>query len=418
MGKGLMGTLETFQAYVLDRTAVVSKVEGLLLDLQKVYEAFFQQVSAVRQTELDQLAAHIGERRGHLPEGLDPALDAAAAHAREELSQSLARHEAEYAAHIAKAEATRSEALAAEAKAHKENCDLDSEEEALKARNERLFADMSRYEQRIRQASTGFGFLVRLPEMRRLQADRKRLEQEQLDVIAHIERLRAKWAERAPQHRAFAAEHEAKWTEHMTAATRVRARIEHVRTTAERIVGRTALERVLAERRPEPAAGGAPTRPCPRCQAATSGRFFCPICAARLGEDRRDFEGSLLELAELNEHHRVFASGMRSCQELIGLVRGIRSGLQSFERSVQAMLATQSRYPVKALQIDVPGAVVEQGRAFDGLLQAVSDPTRRHPMLFAQVVGHATAAFGKSELQRYFETMGKELSKQAKRQWG
>ncbi|MBN1609779.1 MAG: hypothetical protein JW940_24315 [Polyangiaceae bacterium] len=413
-----MGNLAGFAAYVDDRKRVVAQVEKRLLDLQKKYESFFQEVSAVRRSELAQLSAHFAERRGRLPDGLDTSLDAAKAEAGAHWARTLAAHEAEHARYAAEAEAARSAALAIEQEAHQENVDLDAEEEELKARSERVCADIQSFTARIREASRGLGFIFRLPELRSLQAERQRLEREQLDLAARIEALRARWEERAPQHRERAAEQEAQWVALTAKAQREQTQIEYLLEAADQLVAQTALERVLFERVPEGPAEGAPNSNCPRCGVLNTARFFCAICAARLSTDRPDLEGSLLEVAELNQHFERFSEGMRACQELIGLVRGIRSGLQSFARSVQSMVATQERYPVRALRIDVPPAVVEQGRQFDALLAAVSDPQQLHPAAFAAMVGRASAAFGQEALKHYFETMGHELSVQAKAQWG
>jgi hypothetical protein len=414
-----MGTLEQFENYIMNRIAVVSEAEQHLLSLQASYETFFQEVSAVRDHEMQQLSRHVSEQRGRLPHGLDAALDAAAEKARAEHAALIARLQAAYSEHVSAAEQKRAAALDAERRAHEENRDLDAEEEALKTRNEQLCADIQRFAQAIREASGGFGFIVRLPSLRALQRERRRLEQEQLDVVARIERLRARWAERAPSYQALIGDCEQAWATEVAAASRVQTRIEHLRENTERMVGRTALERVLYERRPEAErTPGATSIACPRCRVTSTAAFFCPYCAARLGQDRTDLDGSLLELAELNQHHRIFSDGMRACQEFIALVRGIRSGLESFQRSVSSMLHTQQRPEVSRLTIDVPAAAVEQGRGFDVLLATVRDPQRRHPLSFAETLGQATRAFGQAELSRYFETMGQELTVQANRQWG
>jgi hypothetical protein len=413
-----MGSLDGFAQYIDDRTEVIKRVEERLLALQQKYESFFQEVSAVRRAELAQLTAHISERRGHLPAGLDASLDAATAAAREEWKRTLDQHQAEFAKYAFDAEAARLAALGAEREAHQENVDLDAEEESLKARCEQVVADTRRYEAAIRDASRGFGFLVRLPALRSLQAERQRLEREQLDLMARIETLRARWAERAPLHLDRAAQERARWIELSSHAARVRTRVEYLSESAEVLIGRTALERVLFERLPDGSAPDAPNSFCARCGVLNTARYFCSICAARLTPDRPDLEGSLLEIAELNHHHKRFSDGMRACQELIALVGGIRSGLVAFKRSVTSMIKTQEKYPVGNLRLDVPAEAVAQGQTFETLLAAVSDPRQLHPAAFATTVSQATEAFGPEQLRRYFETMGHELSVQAKQQWG
>ncbi len=415
-----MGTLKDFRDYIADRQGVVEDVERRLLALQEKYESFFQQVAAVREVELGQLSVHVAERRGTLPDGMDDALDAAVEKARRDLDAQLVRHTAEHSSLVVQAEKARAEALEYEARAHQENEDLDAEEEQLKVRNEQLYGDIESYDAQIKELSTGFGFLTRLPDLRRIQAERRRLQGEQLDVVARIESLRARWAERAPEVERVVAERETTWSELIAKASNMQARIEYLQLNRDRIVGRTALERVLFERFPERSPKeGEPAKPCPRCGMQNpEANFFCHVCATRLGADRPDFDGSLLEIAELNHHHRRFASGMQACQELVALVRGIRSGLESFSLSVESMITTQRIHPVSTLRIDVPAVAVEQGAAFDTLLEQVSTPESLHPVAFIQLVGHATDAFSQECLQNYFDAMGDELSRCARSQWG
>ncbi len=56
--------------------------------------------------------------------------------------------------------------------------------------------------------------------------------------------------------------------------------------------------------------------------------------------------------------------GMQACQKIIGLVRGLKTGLGNFRKSVVDMISTEKRDPVGTLSISVPKSSVEYGKAY------------------------------------------------------
>lgn len=412
-----MGNLRSFADYVTSCRHVVSAAETRLRDLQSRYEAFYQEVSTVREQELAQLAWEINRRRGSLPEGLDAALARAKDRAEKDMDKRLAELTRSHQALVEKAEQTRKTSVDLEAEAHQRNVDLDAQEEALKARNEQLLQGIATYNGRIVEMGTGFGFLLNLPRMRDLQAERLRLDEEHGNVAARIEAVRAQWATREQEYCARQEVLRQEWTDLSTRAATLQAKIDHLVATRATVVVRTALERVLFERYPSTPPQGGP-QPCPRCQGGNPPtNRFCQFCAVRLQPDRPDLEGSLPEIAELNYHFRRFSEGMKACQELIALVHGLDCGLQAFAKSVSSMIDNENKYPLSKLRIDVPQQCVEYSRNFEVLRSSVEQKAA-HPTELARMVEQATSQFSQKNLQGYFERMGQELSIQAKSQWG
>ncbi len=412
-----MGNLQSFAQYIASCHDVVSATEARLLDLQSRYEAFYQEVSSVREQELAQLAWEISRRRGALPEGLDAALSRAKEQAERDLDARLAELKKAHDELAASAEQARKTSADLEAEARQRNVDLDAKEEALKARNEQLLQGIAAYNARIREMGSGFGFLLNLPRMRALQAKRKRLDDEHENVAARIDRVRAEWARREQSYCTRQDELRQEWTDLRTKATAVQAKIDHLLATRATVVVRTALERVLFELFPSAPQQGDNLR-CPRCGFGnpTSNRF-CQYCALRLQADRPDLEGSLPEIAELNYHFKRFSEGMRACQELIALVRGLRCGLEAFAKSIDSMLGNENRYPLPKLRIDVPQVCADYSRNFDVLRNAVEERAA-HPTELARMAEQASQQLSQKNLQGYFERMGQELSAQASSQWG
>lgn len=414
-----MGNLHTFADHINRRRDLIQSVESQLSRLQGQYESRFQEVCSARDHELSQLAAEINKRAGTLPLGLDAALAKARKDVEVELDRKLADLRSQHDKLVAEAESTRAQSIERENKLRQANVDLDAQEEKLKARNELLLKSIEDYNGRIRAMGSGFGFFVNFFRMRALQLERKRIDQEQDDLAANIDALRQRWARRDSEHQEDQQKLHARWTELRTRASGVQAAIDHLQETRPAYVTRASLERVLFERFPEvnpDQTSGAV--PCTHCRSGNSpSQSFCRVCAQRLKPDRPDLEGSIVEIAEVNHHFRRFSEGMKGCQELIGLLVGIRSGLEAFNRSVSSMLSSQAEYSLRELSIDVPQECLAFEKRFE-MLPGLVEKKASHPLEFANMARSAVAALDQNTLQQYFERMGKELSRQATAQWG
>jgi hypothetical protein len=414
-----MGTLKDFREYLDGRRAVLGRAEKTLVALQEKYETFFGEVARVRESELGQLRELLRAGAG-VPADLRGEVERATAEQARRFDEKLAEIERQWSASQAKAEKVRCDSLSAEQQVRQANTTLDREEESLKTRSERLLAEIERHNAGIRELGRGFGFFWNLFRMRGVQTERRRLDREQADVVARIEALRLKWQEREREYVEREAQRKEEWVAARTEAATLASKAEHLKTARERLVERGALEKVLFGRAPELPAPTAADPACPRCgQRNASAAHFCRICAQRLAGDRSDLAGSLAEIAEVNWHHERFAEGVRACQEIIGLVRGLNTGVVNFSRSVNDMLESQTQHSLARLEIDVPAASVAYGKSFDELLALVekTDPSL-HPLEFAGEIQKLVAqTFTEPRIKGFFEAMGSELSRQAKRQW-
>jgi predicted nucleic acid-binding Zn-ribbon protein len=414
-----MGRLKDFIKYLDDRHATVAEIEKRLCRLQEKYETFFQEVSRVREAELVQLTEHTLADRSVLPEWFNQQLDAVEQQVERELEERLIGLEQRRDELGQKAEEVRLRSREAEAKVHQKNVVLDRNEEELKERNEKLLARISSYNQQIRELGRDFGFFSNFFKMRKLSAERTQLTTEQEDLAARIEALRLQWQRADEQHSTAESDLQQKWIDLRTERDAVAAKIDALAGAWPRIVLRTTLERVLDEQErtlPEPTIKDPE---CSRCGSHNPGvNHFCCICAKRLGADRPDFDGSLEEIAEINTHFQRFSDGMRACQELIGLVRGIKSGIAAFSKSVEDVRDSEKKYPLPKLQIDVPASSVTFGTNFDRLKESLVDKMSLHPQHFARQAGELVATvLTENNIKSYFETMGDELSRQADSQW-
>ncbi len=414
-----MGNLKELRGYLRGRREVVGALEGDLCALQEKYEQFFQEVSQVREQELQQLTGHILADRAALPEGFRVALDKAEVAVARELDGKLKLLKAELATQHKRAEQLRQRSLRLEAALRKQNLELDQQEEQLKARNEDLLARVAAYNAQVAQLGRGWGFFANFFRLRALAAEREALAQQQQDLAARIEQLRQQWAAAAGQHQEEEQALQQRWREQHLAAGLLQAKLDALQATEAALRRRSVIERVLYDLAPDRRPGRAGDPLCPRCASPNPPENrFCQSCARRLGADRPDFAGSVEEMAELNLHHERFSQGMKACQEIIGLVRGLGAGIDAFSESVDKVLRTQRKHSLRELEIDVPAESLAYGRRFDALRAELPAGRTLHPVDFArQVRGVLDEVLTEAKIKAYFEAMGKELSRQADRQW-
>ena len=414
-----MARLGDFSQYLQERIGRVAEIEQKLLGLQQKYETFYQEVSRVRESELSQLRGHVLDNPAALPADFLTDLRAKEACAREKLAEKIHELEQRQAQIVEASEAIRQASRSDEQKMRGENVELDQEEEALKARSEKLLAEIGAFNGRIGQLARGFGFFVNLFGMRALRRQRLALERAQGELAARIDLLRRKWAEEDQSFQKLETQRRQDWLEGHNRAAALSAKIEHLQAAGALLVQRTTLEEALFSRTPRSGEPGPGDPPCPRCQQKNpAANHFCRICGVRLSADRPDFVGSLEEIAEINLHHQRFSEGMQASQEMIGLVRGLGSGIETFKKSVDGMIQTEKKHPVPKLEIDVPQAAVAWGGHLDELFTTVGEDQSLHPReLAAKLAGLREGVFTEEGIKGYFETMGAELSRCAKEQW-
>ena len=414
-----MGRLRDFHRYLNERREFLVQAEGGLTALQAKFETFFSEVARVRESELQQLIDLTLADRSSLPASFNTNLDRILPEVEREVEERLTQKREQRAALLKEADGIRTTSLRAEKRIRGRNRRLDLEEEELKERTAALLEAIEEFNRNIRQLGSGFGFFLNLFKLRRLAKEKEQLTREHDDVAARIEALRSRWLLEEGRHLEREEERRAQWTELEQKAAALSVTIESLETKKADIVIRMTLERLLQGREPTLEEAGADAVPCPRCHMPNpSTDHFCHICAFRLREDRKDFEGSLEEIAEIDRHHRRFSEGMEACQSIIGLVRGLISGIDAFTESVADMEASQDKYPLAKLQIDVPQASRQFGTEIDRLAAFANQDYSLHPTIFAErFKEYFGKTFSEESIQAFFETMGDELTQRAEAQW-
>jgi len=412
-----MGTLVGFKKYLSDRWEELDGVENRLLRLQENYENHLEEIRKVREAELEELMDIVLADRSALPEDFNRDLDQASVEAETLFDEKVRKLEEEKAAALEEAETFRQESLKAVRNLRAKNHRLDREEEELKERSALLLEKISAYNEKIRELGHGFGFFSNLFKMKEIADQRDLLEKENSELAARIELLRSRWKEALEKHSSAEEERREAWKKAEERAMSIAAKLEALETRRSRMIARSALERVLEKLKPEHRGGKGPA--CPRCGTNNDpANHFCWACAFRLQENDPGFEGSLEEMAELNDHFTRFRRGVQACRGIIALVRGLKSGLEALKKSVSEMLDSQSSYSLGTLEIDVPPAALQFSENFTQLAGMVAEHQGLHPQVFADRIEVLIRdRLDEDSIRAYYETMGEELSRQATAQW-
>jgi len=260
-----MGDLKDFRRYVQERAGVIEAIEAALLALQERYESYFQEIARTRGQEIEQLAVAFGEH----PESLDPELraevDACFAEQSKKFDQQLAAVRERWVAARDAAEAQRVASQMGEEHTHGLEVNADASEEAFKARVETLEKRIEEYNARIRQMSEGFGFFSNFFRARDLMHERHLIVEEQADVVARIEKLRAGWAAAESGYEAQDEALKAKWRELQGEAATAKTKLDYLTDNRQRIVLQSVATRIVERRKRDTRLGVRGEPPCPRC---------------------------------------------------------------------------------------------------------------------------------------------------------
>lgn len=411
--------LSSFRNYIGERKELIDELSGYLDVLLQKYQQYFAELSQVRENELQQIAAAISSGKEKLPAGVQTQLDQALREARKKLDEELEDLRAQAIESEKEAEALRQQSLASEKELRKSNVDFDVEEEALKKRNQAYLDELEQFNQRIASLGRGLGFFLNLFKMNKLNRQRHALIEQNRDLAARIEQMRSAWQDlyqdRSEEEQLIKQD----WLDKRARASALRAKIEQIEAMPERLVQRSALEKILFVHQPKLKASRSGDPLCPRCQLPNNPHnHFCRVCAQRLQEDRLDLLASLDEVAELNFHFTTFSAAMKSSQTLQGMLHGMSQGLKKFKRSIEDMLDSQRTYDLPYLSLDVPAPARRYGEHFDALADVLRDSSRLTPQAFLALAELQTQqALSPAAMQDYFESMGQELSHAADSQW-
>ncbi len=305
------------------------------------------------------------------------------------------------------------------------NADLDKEEEGLKSKIAALDREIGEYNGTIDELDTGLGFVTNFLRMRKIQKKKEELMEKRDGLLVHVESVRKKWDDATVKYRGEEKEIMEKWNTAQTGLSMASEKIERLKSNRAEIIKKAAFVSALNELKgsedfiAKSVKAEAPAA-CPRCKSENkSNRFFCYYCGERFAADRPDVAGSLGEVGELNSVHANLLKGITGSVSVLALIKGIGTGVAEFLKSVESVKASEDRYPLPKLNIDVPEFTKKLAERITELNPKIDVKFfNLHPLEFSTSFNEYTdTVFTDVNIEKFFTGMGDELNKTTKAQW-
>lgn len=421
-----MGTLADMVRFLNQTEKCLNSIIEKLEKLQEHFNNNYSRVNQVRENETEFLQAEFFRQPGQFAEELGAVFEAEVVAQAQVFDDSLRRLE-EIRRELAKKQLTANEQrVNLIQKIRRNNQRLDNREERLKERVRELEAGIVLFNQQIDELNTGFGMVIHLFKMRKIQKNKTELLQQRDELVEEIEDVRQQWQEKVAQYAEEETAAQEAWNTAQVDLAVAEEKVANLKENRDELIRKAAFVRLLeqlkgGERYLQGEIREAPFSHCPQCKSTNDGNhFFCRFCGERVALDRKDVGGSLLEVAELNAVYTDYRQGITGAVSFLALMKGLRQGVETFKKSVSTTKESQDKYSaLSELRIDVPAFSADFARRITELDQRIE--VRRlnlHPAEFARSVNEATAGFlTHGEIEKFFTTMGDELNRRTKEQW-
>jgi len=376
--------LKQFESYLRDRNAeldaCIREIEEVQQRLQQAFQAELKVWQGLFGYCYPQILAH----REALPAEFVSHLD----HVEQEELQKL---QAEMVELTSKIEAGRkaidgwtAEAQEAARALRSANPEFDAREEDLKRRISTL---QDEYTEAYRQLEAAreplLGWLSNAGGIRQARHKQEEIKKQQAQATEQLREVRQKWLSAVQETSEKQSQLREQWQQTTVEIAELQARYDYLRNNLKEVARQNGIRRVLDEMTEAPALEG------------------------ELGDKLR-------QLAEHNAVRARFEEGLMAVSQSLGLLRGINTGLDKFCESVAQVLAEQSRYNLREIDIDVPRDVVVVNQTWAWLASEARDEDKvlQSPLEFAAIVRqYVNDRLTPQVIQYFFETMGDSLNR-------
>jgi hypothetical protein len=421
-----MGTLADMIRFLNQTEKSLTSIIEKLDKLQEHFNNNYSRVNQVRDSETEFLQAEFFRQPDTFPGELRAVFE------REMEEQARVFAENLRQLQETRAELEKKQVLANEKRVNllqtirKNNQGLDNREERLKAKVRTLEGDIARFNHQIDELNTGFGMVINLFKMRKIQKQKVDLLEQRDQLMEEIEDVRQQWQEKMAQYAEEEATVQEEWNTARVDLAVAEEKVNNLKENRDTLIRKAAFVQLLEQLRGgESFLQGAireePFRQCSNCKSANErNRYFCRFCGQRVASDRQDVGGSLLEIAELNIVYQDYRDGITGAVSFLALIKGLREGIETFKKSVSTTKESQDKYSaLPDLKIDVPKSSMD----FAGRLSELDNgievrQLNLHPAEFARSVNDAAEGFlTNQQIETFFTAMGDELNRCTKEQW-
>jgi hypothetical protein len=373
------------------------EIQSLVDQLDEVQVAFnaqFDQFKARHDATLDRLSGQIYEQMEATSPELHAAIEQQAEEERRQIDERRTKVRDQYLPQRQKAADELLQAAQAELAAlHTLNPQLDQKEETFKAGRAKLEAQLAEFNEEIRQKSRGLGVMVNFVAILRADRQRQRIIGRLESLHDSLRNVRQEWEQKRQETQAHQAELQSKWQLESIAVARLQTELDQLDDPAQReeLAMRRAIRHVLDALK-VPSASTDP-----------------------------ELEAGLQEMIELNVRTDDYHDGLASVGGVIGLARGIQSGLEAIAKSVGGLQNEQEMHSayLKALDFDLPGRVKTFHEQWPELARRFADEKAigGNPAQFSAAVKPLLEGpLSQASIERMFDDLGTMIERAAA-QW-
>ncbi len=421
-----MGTLADMVSFLSDTSKELETIKTKLNSIQKTFNRNYNNVEKIRNEEIKFLQNEYLQSTESFPQEFKLKYEKA-------LKIQTDKFEDELESLIRKLKNLEKEYLSLDydrkkmfVKLKHSNKRLDQQEEKLKEQVTELQKDIDSYNKQISELNNGFGFILNIFKMRKIQSRKEDLL-EKMDILVNkIENTRDKWVEKSSDFQENENNLKKSWSNQYIDKALLSEKILDLKTNKKQIIKKAAFMSVLEE-----LSGSEEfiklkeqsTVPdiCQRCgQKNEKNKFFCNYCGNRFKNDREDIMGSLIEVGELNQVYEALQNGMKESVSIIALMKGVDDGVKLFSESVAKVKSSQDRYSaLSTLKIDIP----KESKNFSNQIKEIKNKIdvehyNYHPRSFtAHLKDDIDSIFSENNIELFFNAMGDELNKTTEEQW-
>ena len=365
----------------------VDAIQGLIKELDEVqvrFNARFDEFKVLHDAKLDELTEKIVEHMAALDAKLQAAIEERLPEERQRIDERRQKVRETYLPQ--RQEAARQlleKGQLQVAGLRKINPELDAQEEGFKTEKAQLEARLAELNDEIRKKSRGLGVVVHFVSI--FQADRERQRiLGKLEVINNeLLRVRREWEAQRERVEKSQAELQEKWQLESIAVARLQAELDQLDDEDQRedLALRRAIRGVLDDLK-EPAPTSDP-----------------------------DLDAGLQEMINLNVQTDDYHAGLASVGGMIGLLRGIQSGLGAIHKSVEGLQHEETMHSayLKPLSFSLPAPVEAFNKQWGELAQRFADDAviGEHPTDFCtNVQPLLDGPLSQASIEKMFNDLG------------
>lgn len=422
-----MGSLKGMLQFLGQNQDILERITGKLGKIQEYFNNNFSNVSMIRENEIEFLQKEFFSDPGFFNEKIRNGYSSEIKNQEEMYRKNFEELRIELKKSREEMESTDKKRVELLKRIKSSNRALDRKEEKLKDDITRFEKRISEFNKKIDELNTGFGFVLNLFKMKKLENEKEELMDTRDMHVESIEEIRSKWEEKSKEFKETEKEVRSSWNEAQVKLSMIKEKIDYIKRNREEIIRKAAFMGTLNSLKGDEdfliknVSSQKPGK-CKRCGSENRENiFFCFYCGERFAEDRPDKVGSLIEVGELNEVYNKLLGGIKRSVSFLALMKGLNKGVKEFIKSVRSVKDSQDKYPsLPNLDINIPDFTL---KFYDILkdLETKIDVAffNLHPAEFSQSLEeYEKKVLTDKNIEKFFSKMGDELNSTTKEQWG